>query len=360
MYKYTKKEPETMVDAINGIEPKKIDWYRLTLKEVQEYQSEGMADDMPSEVKRWVEEMAKSANVPDNVTYEMTQSGTAINSTSNEEENSEETTEISSFDQAIALGSQSDLAADEVESLMSEIEDWNERAAAAYNNAESAYSSAMDKINSLMRERENALRSGDNSKAAALGDKITAAGNSSQEVLGGHYNDIAQMQGSVTGFAAIAENAINIGTQTNAIASAELENVGFFKRFRLSNVIAKGTNAINTGNNGLGESLSVQAEIFEFGRNVRSYMSDIEEVSGATVSINTEKDGSQKDVEKTKEDETKDDKNKTVDKTEAEKELKNLSEAEKKENIEEKLQSNIDLTADVLEMIKRKERHGEI
>ena len=112
-----------MVDAINGIEPKKIDWYKLTLREVQQYQSEGITEDMPSEIKRWVEEMAKVANAPDNVTYEMSKSGaeTSLNPES-ENVNGDKSSGSKGLDEALALGEQSDLAADEVESLMSEIE----------------------------------------------------------------------------------------------------------------------------------------------------------------------------------------------------------------------------------------------
>lgn len=60
-----------MVDAINAVNTEKIDWYKITYREIKEYEAEGKAEDMPDEVKKWVDDMAASENAPDDITYEL-------------------------------------------------------------------------------------------------------------------------------------------------------------------------------------------------------------------------------------------------------------------------------------------------
>lgn len=345
-----------MVDAINGIEPKKIDWYKLTLREVQQYQSEGITEDMPSEIKRWVEEMAKVANAPDNVTYEMSKSGaeTSLNPES-ENVNGDKSSGSKGLDEALALGEQSDLAADEVESLMSEIEDWSANAAEAYNQAQSEYSSAMGKINALVRERAGAIQSGDNSKIASLNEELASAGKAAQGTIGGYSAQIANMQGNISDFTAKASDAISIGEQTNEIANAELANGNTVDSAQINNIIAKGRNAINVGNSALESSSGVEANIGSFGQIVRSYMSEVSEAGGLTVNTENNQDKTENQV-----DEPKDSSDKTTEDVTENKVTGNKEEDVKEDDIKDPALSDKDITTDILEIIKRKERRGEV
>ncbi|MBP3924905.1 hypothetical protein J6E39_06660 [bacterium] len=345
-----------MVDAINGIEPKKIDWYKLTLREVQQYQSEGITEDMPSEIKRWVEEMAKVANAPDNVTYEMSQSG--AETTLNPDEtnvNGDKSSGSRGLDEALALGEQSDLAADEVESLMSEIEDWSANAAEAYSQAQNEYSTAMGKINALMRERAGAVQNGDNSKIASLNEELASAGKAAQGTIGGYSAQIDTMQGNISAFSTSAMNAISIGEQTTEVANAELANVDAPDVSKVKNIIAQGTNAINVGSSGLEASSGVDANIGSFGQIVRSYMSDVSEAGGLGENTGNKAEDQDNKIDDAKESDKKPTENVTENKTDDKKD-----DDKKEDEIKDPALSDKDITTDILEIIKRKERRGEV
>lgn len=57
------------INATQSAAIKKINFKQCTAQEIKRYQSEGQ--DVPDEIARWAAEVAKIANAPDDVTYEM-------------------------------------------------------------------------------------------------------------------------------------------------------------------------------------------------------------------------------------------------------------------------------------------------
>ncbi len=332
-----------MVDAINKIGAQQIDWYKLTVKEVQQYQAEGIDDEIPSEVKRWVEEMAKIANAPDNVTYEMSQSGAVT------AQNPQGASGVSALDEDIALAQQSDLAADEVEALMSELDSWTANAATAYSEAQSQQESLMGRINALVEQRTNAATSGDKAKVASLDEQLAAAGSSAQGVMSGFSAQISAMQSNIAGVSATAQNAISLGNQAIGLVSTDVETENAAKA---AQVIEQSTNAINTASASLTITSAAELEVGTFGQNVRAYSAEIQQSTGVDAAVQ-EQNKQEDDIGNVDEDPNGEaqqpDEMKTAE--------TDVSAADEKPEDDNTL-SDEDITADPIEMLKRKERKG--
>lgn len=57
-----------MVDAINSFNPNTINWNKLTLKEIRQYEQEGA--EVPAYIQEWRQYMELLNNIPDDITYD--------------------------------------------------------------------------------------------------------------------------------------------------------------------------------------------------------------------------------------------------------------------------------------------------
>ena len=337
-----------MVDAINAVNGQKIDWYKLTIREIKEYQAEGKADDMPEDVKRWAEEMSAAANVPDNVTYEMSQTqntGETNNedASSDSSANAEDQNKPPTMASAIVMGNKSVKATDEVSNLMNEVDNWVDSGKQTDGESKSYYADAISQINALQKERDSLKGDGQQGEFYQKVKEISKVGKAAQTKMDGYTNDLNKLSANTISAGKTSESTISTGSDTVNIGNKVLSTVsGKEDEWMAQKVIRQGSGAVNSGTNGVTKSSGAQLTINDFGQNVVNYKSKINDVSGESAKI----------------DKTSDDK---VSKTGTDSKTKqeNGDTTSNEEDKYDKSMSDKNINADPVEAEKRREKRGE-
>lgn len=274
-----------MVDAIGSVSNKpivrskdsSINWEQCTAEEIKEYKGQG--EDVPVAILAWAEEIAKLANAPDDVTYEMVNGSTSIDeinqvlavsdsANANDKDETDSNTNMNRAqaerslleeggttlsDQGKIFMNKSGIAAGETEGMAGILQgaiDASATLAASANEVAAQTDSQTNALRSeydalVARARDNTaepLTEAEQSKLTALGAQLTQVGTSAQATLAGLDAESEALRATVAGFNGIPENALNYGNETTGIGM-ELMGVSQDKQASVSDKASAASSA---------------------------------------------------------------------------------------------------------------------
>lgn len=251
-----------MVDAIGSVSNKpivrskdsSINWEQCTAEEIKEYKGQG--EDVPVAILAWAEEIAKLANAPDDVTYEMVNGSTSIDeinqvlavsdsANANDKDETDSNTNMNRAqaersllqeggttlsDQGKIFMNRSSAAVSESEGMTGVLQGAIEASATLAASAdeistqtESQTSALRGEYDTLVaRARDNTsepLTEAEQARLTALGAQLTQIGANAQGTLAGLTAEAEALRATVSGFSGVPENAVDFGTET--------ANIGF-------------------------------------------------------------------------------------------------------------------------------------
>lgn len=274
-----------MVDAIGSVSNKpivkskdaSINWQQCTADEIKEY--EGQGEDVPAAILAWANEIAKIANAPDDVTYEMVNGSTSIeeinqvlavtdSANANDKDETDSNTNMNRAqaersllqaggttlsDQGRIFMNKSAAAAGATDGMAGVLEGAIAASATLAASADEVAAQTASETNALRgeydalvaRARDNTsepLTEAEQARLTALGAQLTQIGTRAQATLAGLDGEAEALRTSVSAFNGIPENALDFGNETTTIGM-ELMGVSQDKQASVTDKAAAASDA---------------------------------------------------------------------------------------------------------------------